>query len=134
MTNDDEIRKLLDDSDQALRQWYISVTPTKNPELVLTGGAGPSSSRMREIFDGWVARRRDALRTIICEDLGYSKLSRKARQISEISIVASVSSALAVSPWKDQIDPLATAAILVSTRALDTLCPPTAAKGPEETE
>lgn len=119
---EENIRGLLEDPEQALRQWYVSVTPTKDPELVLTGGAGPSPRRIREIFDEWLFRRREDFRAIICEQLGYAQVEEKTKDIGEVALVAIVSSALAASPWGAQIDPIATAVILVSTRALNSLC------------
>jgi hypothetical protein len=122
MAEEDDIRGLLEDPEQALRQWYISVTPSKDPELVLTGGAGPSPRRMREIFDEWFSRRREDFKKVICERLGYAQVEDNTKDMGEIALVAIVSSALAASPWGAQIDPIATAAILVSTRALNGLC------------
>jgi hypothetical protein len=122
MMEEDNIRGLLEDPEQAFRQWYVSVTPTKDPELVLTGGGGPSLRRIREVFDEWFSRRREDFRIVICEQLRYAQVAENTKEISEISLVAVVSSALAASPWGSQINPIATAAILVSTRVLNSLC------------
>lgn len=122
MAEKDDIRGLLEDPEQALRQWYVSVTPVKDPGLVLTGGGGPSSRRMREIFDEWFSRRRADFRKVICEQLRYAQAEDRTKEMGEIALVTIVSSALAASPWGAQIDPIATAAILVSTRALNGLC------------
>jgi hypothetical protein len=122
VVEEDDIRRLLEDPEQALRQWYVSVTPSKDPELVLTGGAGPSPRRIREIFNEWFSRRREDFREVICERLGYSQLGDSTKDMGEIALVAIVSSALAGSPWGSQIDPMATATILVTTRALNGLC------------
>jgi hypothetical protein len=122
MVGEENIRGLLEDPERALRQWYVSVTPTKDPELVLTGGGGPSANRIREIFDEWLSRRREDFRIVICEQLRYAQAKGDAKEIGEISLVAVVSSALAASKWGSQIDPIATAAILVSTRILNRLC------------
>jgi hypothetical protein len=122
MGQEDHIRSLLEDPALALRQWYVSVTPTKDPDLVLTGGAGPSERRLREIFDAWLMRRREDLKVVICERLNYAKLSGDATTFGQIGLIAAVSSALSTSPWGSQIDPIATAVILVSTHALNSLC------------
>lgn len=119
---EDDIRGLLEDPEQALRRWYVAVTPTKDPALVLTGGGGPSLRRIREVFDEWFSRRREDFRIIICEQLRYAQVAENTKEIGEISLVAVVSSALAASTWGSQIDPIATAAILVSTRVLNSLC------------
>lgn len=123
MMNDADIEQLLADQDGALRRWYVSVTPSADPNLVLTSGSGdPSNRRIRELFNSWFARRRDGLQRVICDDLGYRRVSQNRKGVGETALVAAVSSALTISPWADQIDPVATAAILVSTRMLDTLC------------
>lgn len=122
MGQEDHIRILLEDPALALRQWYVSMTPTKDPDLVLTGGVGPSERRIREIFDTWVTRRREDLKLLVCERLRYAKLSEDTKNFGQIGLIAAVSSALSASSLGSQIDPVATAVILVSTQVLNRLC------------
>ena len=102
MNDEDAIRRLLDDPQQALRRWYVAVTPAANPDLVLTGGAGPSDNRIRVMFEGWVARRHGDLRVIICDNLGYGRISQNSKDLGEIALVAAVSSALTLQCQGDE--------------------------------
>lgn len=79
-------------------------------------------SQIGEIFDQWVERRQADLRAVLCDKLRYVKLRQGARETVEITTVAVVSAALISSHLAGQIDPVATAAVLMSRRSLDRLC------------
>lgn len=120
--DDDDARMLLDDSELALRRWYSSVTPARDPGLILTSGSGPSPESMRRAFDEWFLRRRTQFQTLICGQLGYAKLSNDNKTAAKTALVAIIGGALAGTTWAGQADPMATAAIVVSTQALNGLC------------
>jgi hypothetical protein len=120
--SEDRIRQLLENPELALQEWYISVTPTKDPELILTGGGGPSPERIRKAFDEWFARRQDDFRAAICEKPRFAELKDSTKSSGQTAIVGIVASALESTPWGPHISPVATAAVIVSTQALNNLC------------
>jgi hypothetical protein len=113
---------LIEDPDEALRQWYQTFMAPANDESVLTGGPIPALGHIGEIFDQWFERRRADLRTALCEKLGYAGLESNKREALEISTVAIISTALISSHLAGQIDPVATAVVMMSRRSLDHLC------------
>jgi hypothetical protein len=118
----DEIATLLRSPDAALLKWYVSVTRPKDDHLILAGGRAPSTSRIGEIFDQWFERRWSDIRDLVCARLGYERTRARGREVGEAALVAIVASALMATHLAGQIDPLATAAILVSRRSLDNRC------------
>jgi hypothetical protein len=120
--SDEDIAKLLNDQDVTLEQWFDRFMVTEEPDLVLAGGERPPPHRIREIFDRWFERSQDRLRHLLCGRLGYGELSQAERSTREITVVAVVASAIAVSPMPEAVDPMLTAALLVSRQKLDTLC------------
>ncbi len=124
--HEDEIIALLADPDKALRVWYDRFMTTDDPELILAGEPVPSARRIAEIFDRWVRRSRDQIRRAVCPE--YISLSQRNREIGEIGVIATVSTALGSLHFPIGVDPVVTAVILVSRRSLDDLCggqPPT---------
>jgi hypothetical protein len=122
MAIDEEVQALMADPDGALRQWYQTFMAPANDESVLTGGPIPPLAQIGEIFDKWFERRRADLRTALCDKLRYAKLESHRRETIEISTVAIVEAALISSHLAGQIDPVATAVVMMSRRSLDRLC------------
>lgn len=122
MVTDRDVQYLIDDPDEALQRWYQTFMTSANDESTLTGGLLPPLSQIGEIFDQWVERRQADLRAVLCDKLRYVKLRQGARETVEITTVAVVSAALISSHLAGQIDPVATAAVLMSRRSLDRLC------------
>ncbi len=122
MAIDEEVQGLMADPDGALRQWYQTFMAPANDESVLTGGPIPPLGQIGEIFDQWFERRRDDLRTTLCDKLRYAKLESRRRETIEISTVAVIAAALISSHLAGQIDPVATAVVMMSRRSLDRLC------------
>lgn len=120
--NDEDIARLLDNSDETLQRWYERFLSEEDSELILAGGESPPPDRIREIFDRWFDRRRNLLRVLLCGRLGYGSLSSGKRTTGEIAVIAVVSSILASSPLPEAVDPLLTATILVGRHKLDRLC------------
>lgn len=121
MANED-IEALISDQDMALQQWYQGFMSPANPESTLTGGPHPSFEKISDIFQQWFERRRNELRGLLCEKLQYMKLQPARLETLEITIVATVSTIIATSHLSGQVDPVATAALLLSRRSLDELC------------
>jgi hypothetical protein len=120
--SDEDIAKLLDNSDDTLQRWYERFLSEEDSELILAGGESPPPDRIRAIFDRWFERRRTVFRALLCGRLGYGSLSSGTRTTGEIALIATVSSILATSPLPDAVDPLLTATILVGRHKLDQLC------------
>lgn len=120
--SDEDIAKLLDNSDDTLQRWYERFLSEEDSELILAGGESPPPDRIRAIFDRWFERRRTVFRVLLCGRLGYGSLSSGKRTTGEIALIAAVSSILATSPLPDAVDPLLTATILVGRHKLDQLC------------
>jgi hypothetical protein len=119
---DDNVISLIQDPDEALRQWYQTFMAPANDEGVLTGGPIPQLGQIGKIFDEWFERRHADLRTVLCDKLRYAKLKSQRREAVEISTVAIVSAALVSSHLAGQIDPVATAVVMMTRRSLDHLC------------
>lgn len=119
---DEDFQALIADPDRALEQWYQGFMSPANGESTLTGGPLPSFNRIGVIFEQWVERRRDELRSLLCEKLRYIQLQPARREAMEIAVVAAVSALIASSHLANQVDPVATAALLLSRRSLDGLC------------
>jgi hypothetical protein len=119
---DENVEALIEDPDEALRQWYRGFMAPAGEGNVLTGGPIPPIGQIGEIFDRWLERRQDQLRVAICEKLRYAQLNSNKREAVEISTVAVVSAALLSTHFAAQIDPVATAVVLLSRRSLDRLC------------
>jgi hypothetical protein len=120
--SDENVMSLIEDPDEALRRWYQTFLAPANDESVLTGGPIPSLGHIGEIFDQWFERRRVDLRAALCEKLQYAKLESHKREAIEIGTVAIISTALISSHLAGQIDPVATAVVMMSRRSLDRLC------------
>lgn len=116
------IEELISDPDKALQQWYEGFMAPANNEGTLTGGPLPSLQSIGSIFEQWFERRREDLRLLLCEKLQYIKMQPGRREAMEIAIVAAVSAIIASSHLGSQVDPVATAALLLSRRSLDGLC------------
>jgi hypothetical protein len=119
---DEDPQLLLEDQDEALRRWYQSFMAPANEESTLTGGILPSPEQIGDIFDQWFDRRRDELRAVLCEKLRWAKMQPPSREALEITTIAVMSAALISSHLASQIDPVATAVLLMSRRRLDRLC------------
>ena len=119
---DEDIQVLISDPDQALQQWYQGFMSPANTGSTLTGGPLPSLEKISDVFEQWFERRRNELRSLLCEKLQYMKLQPARRETLEITIVATVSALIAASHFGNQVDPVATAALLLSRRSLDGLC------------
>jgi hypothetical protein len=117
-----DFRQLIDDPDEALARWYQGFMAPANADSTLTGGALPTAGKIGEIFDQWFERRRTDLRAVLCEKLRYGKLTGGRREAAEITTIAVVSAALVSSHLAGQVDPVATAVVLMSRRSLDRLC------------
>ena len=122
MVADEDVQYLIEDPDEALQRWYQAFMAPANDESTLTGGPLPPLSQIGEIFDQWFERRRADLRAVLCQKLRYVKLQPHKREALEITTVAVVSAALLSSHLAGQIDPVATAVLLMSRRSLDRLC------------
>lgn len=122
MAVDEDAQSLMEDPDEALRRWYQTFMAPANDESTLTGGPLPPLSQIGEIFDQWFERRRADLRTALCEKLHYAQLHQHKRESLEITTIAVVSAALISSHLAGQVDPVATAVLLMSRRSLDRLC------------
>lgn len=122
MATDENVQHLIEDPNEALQRWYRSFMAPANQESTLTGGSLPSLSQIGEIFDHWFERRRADLRALLCQKLKYIKLHPRTRESVEIATVAAVSAVLASSHLAGQVDPVTTAALLMSRRSLDRLC------------
>jgi hypothetical protein len=120
--SEDEIRHLLDNREEALARWYERLMAVDDEGLILAGGYQPPAARLQEIFDRWFARRRGQLRELLCSRLGYAEVSETRKELGEIAAVTIVTTLLASASDQLQVDPLATAAVLVSRRYLDLLC------------
>lgn len=120
--SDEEIAKLLDNSDDTLQQWYQRFLSAEDSELILAGDDSPPPDRIGGIFDRWFDRRRDMLRALLCGRLRYGSLSSAKRATGEIAVVALVSSIIASASLPDAVDPLLTATLLVGRHKLDRLC------------
>lgn len=119
---DEDLQALISDPNKALEQWYRGFMSPANGESTLTGGPLPSFDKIGIIFEQWVERRRDELRSLLCEKLRYARLQPARREAMEITIVAAMSTLIATSHLANQVDPVATAALLLSRRSLDGLC------------
>lgn len=117
---DEEIKKLLDDPDSALTRWYDGFMTPADPRIKLTGGPTPPPKRIMEIFDTWLSSRRSALREALCGRFNGAALERHER--TEIALVTALSVVIATIHLPEQVDPLATATLLVATRSLSRLC------------
>lgn len=113
---------LSNNPDEALRRWYQGYLAPANSDSQLTGGSFPPLNRIGEIFDRWFDRRRDDLRALLCGKLGYAGVDSRKKDVAGISTVAVISATLASAHFAAEIDPLATAAVLVSRHLLDSLC------------
>lgn len=120
--SDEEIQELISDQDKALRQWYQGFMAPANDGYTLTGGPLPSLRDIGAIFDKWFERRREELRILLCEKLQYMKIRPGGREALEITVVGTVASIIASSHLAHQVEPVATAALLLSRRSLDGLC------------
>jgi len=119
---DEDVQILISDPDQALIQWYQGFMSPASGESTLTGGPLPSLDKLGSIFEQWVDRRRDDLRSLLCEKFGYIRMQPVRREVMEITVVAAISAVIASSHLGGQVDPVATAALLLSRRSLDGLC------------
>lgn len=124
-----EIRALLADPDEMLRRWYARYQSSEeDPELILTSG-GPSPRQIGQLFDRWFDSCRDRLRDLLCHQLGYARLSEGGKQLGEVALIALVATLLSDVASELVVDPLSTAAVLVTRRRLDTLCAATEPPG-----
>ncbi len=119
---DEDFKTLIEDPDEALLQWYQGFMAPASDDNVLTGGPIPTIGQIGQIFDQWFERRRDELRRLLCDKINYVKLTDNKRETLEVSMVAVISAALLSTHLAGQIDPVATAAVLLTRRSLDRLC------------
>src|SRR5215467_15900058 len=91
----EDIPRLLTAPDDALRLWYTGYLAPASSDSQLTGGHFPPLDRIGEIFDRWFNRRREELRALLCEKLGYAGFEPSRKRIVEIGLVATVAAALA---------------------------------------
>lgn len=118
-----EIRALLADPDDLLRRWYRQyLAAEEDPELILTAGAAPPPQQIGQLFDRWFEGCRSLLRTTLCERLRYARLGEGSRQLGEVALVALVTTLLNDVAAELVVDPLSTAAVLITRRRLDHLC------------
>jgi|SRR5215469_6399419 len=122
MTADEDVQHLLDSPDEALARWYRTFMAPASDGSTLTGGPLPPLSQISAIFDQWCERRRAELRAALCERLRYVRMQPHRRETLEIAAVAAVSAALISSHLAEQVEPMATAVLLISRRSLDRLC------------
>lgn len=122
-TSEAEIRGMLADPDETLRRWYAQyLAAEEDPELILTAGDGPSPGQLGNLFDRWFDGCRDRLRVALCHRLHYARLGERGKQLGEVAMVALVTTLLHDVAAELIVDPLSTAAVLVTRRRLDDLC------------
>ncbi|MEU8285867.1 hypothetical protein AB0C01_16185 [Micromonospora sp. NPDC048905] len=119
-----EVDALLADPDEALRRWYAGyLAGEEDPDLILSGGHLPSPAKIQEFFAQWLHSHRNQLQRLLCEQVRYARLSDRTKQLSELALIALIAGTLSKAGTNDMVvDPLATAAVLVTRRHLDSLC------------
>jgi hypothetical protein len=106
----------------ALVQWYEKyMAPDEDPELILAGIPIPPASRIAEIFHRWFDNNQAYLHALLCEKVRYGTISDSIRDKGEIATIAAVAVVLA-SSGHAEVDPIATAVLLVTRKYLDQLC------------
>ncbi|WP_436521937.1 hypothetical protein [Actinoplanes sp. HUAS TT8] len=123
VASDDVFNRYIEDPDLALKTWYASyVSPDADPDLILTSGDDPDPNNLRDFFDRWFSKFEGQLRVAICQGLRYERLGSGSKQLGEVALVAAVAALLAHQSGTIPVDPVATAAVLVTRRKLDKLC------------
>ena len=118
-----EIRTLLADPDETLRRWYAQyLAAEEDPELILTAGGVPAPGQIGDLFDRWLNGCKARLRIALCERLRYARFGERGKQLGEVALVALVATLLTDVAAELVVDPLSTAAVLVTRRQLDNLC------------
>jgi hypothetical protein len=115
-----EIETLLADVPVALERWYTSLTPDDDSDIVLAGGLHPALNRIGALFDQWCSERAEQLKRILCDGLHYRDLTKRKKELGEVAVIAAVCTALSQAPI--DVDPVATAVLLIGRRTLDALC------------
>lgn len=98
------------------------MAPAEDPDLILSSGQIPAPREIGELFNRWFEGSRIQLRAALCERLRYARLSEGTKQVTEIALVALVATLLTDVASDLLIDPVTTAAVLVTRRRLDALC------------
>lgn len=126
-----EIRALLADPDETLRRWYARYqAPEEDPKLIFTSSDDLPPHQIAQLFDRWYGGCRERLRAVLCARLRYAQLGERGKQLGEVALVALVATLLTDVAAELVVDPLSTAAVLITRRQLDNLCaadPPDAA-------
>lgn len=118
-----DIHRMLADPDETLRRWYARyLTAEEDPELILTSGDEPSPEQLGKLFDRWFDGCRERLRVALCQRLHYARLGERGKQLGEVALVALIATLLRDVAAELIVDPLSTAAVLVTRRRLDDLC------------
>jgi hypothetical protein len=117
-----DVKALVRDPDEALRRWYQNFMTPAGEENVLTGGPSVPIDQIAEIFDLWFERRRDELRDALCDKLRDAELQADRPETLDTSTVSMIAKTLSSTRFAGQIDPIATAVVMMSRRLLDRLC------------